>query len=80
MSRRGKNNLTEESIFFVTTTVVKFTNVFEEDKYCDLLIHNIKHYQKKYNFTVLAYVIMPSHWHWIVMIDNKKTKKERSRI
>ncbi len=27
MSRRGRNNLTEESIFFVTTTIVKFTNV-----------------------------------------------------
>ena len=72
MSRRGRNNLTEESIFFVTTTVVKFTNVFDKDQYCGILVENIKHYQKKYNFTVLAYVIMPSHWHWIVMIDNKK--------
>jgi len=77
MSRRGRNNLSEESIFFITTTVIKFANVFEDGKYCDLLIHNIKHYQKRYNFTILAYVIMPSHSclparqvHWIIMTDN----------
>jgi len=72
MGRRGRNNLFEESIFFITTTVVKFANVFEKDKYCDLLIHNIKHYQKRYNFKILAYVIMPSHFHWIVITDRKK--------
>ncbi len=70
--QRGRNNLIEENIFFVTTTVVKFSNVFVNDKYCDILIHNIKHYQKRYNFTILAYVIMPSHFHWIVITDNNK--------
>ena len=72
MSRRGRANLTEESIFFVTTSIVKFTNVFQEDKYCEILVHNIKHYQKWYKFTILAYVIMPTHCHWIVMIDKKE--------
>ncbi len=70
--RRGRNKLTDESIFFVTTTVVKFANVFVNDKYYNILIENIKHYQKKYKFTILAYVIMPSHWHWIVITDNSK--------
>jgi len=72
MSRRGRKKLSEESIFFVTTTVVNFTNIFSENTYCDILIHNIKHYQKKFNFTILAYVIMPTHFHWIVMVDKEK--------
>ncbi len=70
MGRRGRENLKEESIFFVTTTVVEFAKVFIEDKYCDILIHNIKHYQKRFKFEILAYVIMPTHFHWIVMTDN----------
>lgn len=71
MGRRGRFNLTEESIFFVTTTVVGFTRVFTKDTYCDLLIRNILHYQKKYHFIILAYVIMPSHFHWIIIVDRQ---------
>ena len=69
MPTRGRNNLIEERIFFVTTTVVRFLNVFKEKNACDILINNIKHYQREYNFTILAYVIMPSHFHWIVITD-----------
>ncbi len=72
MPLRGRTNFTEESFFFVTTTVVDFVNVFKDTKCCDALISNIKHYQKKYNFEILAYVIMPSHFHWIVQVDPAK--------
>jgi REP element-mobilizing transposase RayT len=69
MPLRGRNNLTEERIFFVTTTVVRFLNIFKLPAACQILIDNIKYYQKKYNYSVLAYVIMPSHFHWIVVTD-----------
>ena len=82
MALRGRSNLTEESFFFVTTTVVDFLKVFSDTKCCDALISNIKHYQKKYNFDILAYVIMPSlpavafakegHYHQIVQVDTSK--------
>lgn len=71
MGRRGRINLTDENIFFVTTTIVDFIRVFTKKIYCDLLVRNILHYQKKYNFIILAYVTMPSHFHWIVIIDRK---------
>lgn len=71
MGRRGRLNLVDESIFFVTTTVVEFTRVFSKDIYCDILIKNIIHYQKKYHFKILAFVIMPSHFHWIVVVDRQ---------
>ena len=71
MERRGRLNLTDESIFFVTTTVVDFTKVFTKDNYCDMLVKNIIHYQKKYHFSILAYVFMPSHFHWIVEVNKQ---------
>ncbi|MCH7828166.1 MAG: transposase [Bacteroidetes bacterium] len=71
MGRRGRNNLIEEHFFFVTTTVVEFTPIFNAPLFCDILILNLKHYQKKYKFKILGYVIMPTHFHWIVQVNPK---------
>jgi putative transposase len=71
MGRRGRESFRDETTFFVTTTVSGFAKVFTKDKYCDILIHNIKHYQDHYNFLILGYVIMPSHFHWIVDIKTE---------
>jgi REP element-mobilizing transposase RayT len=71
MGRRGRANLTDEHFFFVTTTVVKYIPIFEDHSFCDILIENIKFYQNRYRFEILAYVIMPSHFHWIVEVKPK---------
>jgi len=71
MGLRGRNNLTEEHFFFVTSTITNFTKVFVEELYCELLIKNIKFYQQKYKFEIIAYVIMPSHFHWILKVEPK---------
>jgi hypothetical protein len=31
MSRRGRSKLTEENFFFVTTTIVNFVKVFDDE-------------------------------------------------
>ena len=73
MGRRGRANILEfNDTFFVTTTVVEFIKIFLSECYCDILVNNIKHYQQRYSFKILGYVIMPSHWHWIVTIDRTK--------
>ncbi len=69
MGLRGRSNLIEERFFFVTTTVVRFAPVFTNDRYRDILVRNIKHYQNNYKFAVLGYVIMPSHFHWLVQVN-----------
>ncbi len=69
MGLRGRRSLTEETTYFVTTTVAEFAHVFTEDRYCDILVRNISHYQEKYRFKILGYVIMPSHFHWIVEVQ-----------
>lgn len=71
MGLRGRNDLRECTHYFVTTTVVEFLPVFSESNICDILIRNIKHYQKRYQFSILAYVIMPSHFHWIIRVEPK---------
>jgi len=71
MGRRGRSNLTEERFYFVTTTVVKFTPLFTNQQFCDILISNIKHYREKYKFVVLSFVIMPSHFHWVLIVNPK---------
>jgi putative transposase len=71
MGRRGRQNLADEHFFFVTTTIVHFVNIFSDYRFFQILIDNIKHYQKKYKFKVIAYVIMPSHFHWIVEVNPK---------
>ena len=66
MGRRGRLNIADERFFFVTTSSVRHTKVFGNNIYSELLVKSIKHYQFKYKFDILAYVIMPSHYHWIV--------------
>ncbi len=61
-----------ERQFFVTTTVVGQLHVFAKDSYCQILVDNISHYQQIYGFEILAYVIMPSHFHWVVEVDLPK--------
>jgi putative transposase len=69
MGLRGRSNLSDEEIFFVTTTVVNHACVFSERKYCALLVQQIKTWQEHFRFDVLGYVIMPSHFHWIVKLE-----------
>jgi putative transposase len=69
MGLRGRNSLKTETYFFVTTTIVRFQPVFKDDTFCQILIDNIKYYQIKYKFEILAYVIMPTHFHWIIEIN-----------
>jgi len=81
MGLRNRNSISAEQFYFVTTTVrnflhsIRWTHIFTTDKYCDVLINNIKHYQKRYKFLILGYVIMPSRFHWIV-----KTEPEQGTI
>ena len=71
MGLRNRNDLTGERVFFITTTVVDFAEVFTKDKYCEILIRNIEYYQSKYRFHIYGYVIMPSHLHWIIKVNQR---------
>lgn len=69
MGLRGRQLLKDEKFFFITTTVVHHARVFIKNTYCEILLQNIKHYQQQYKFDILGYVIMPSHFHWIIEVN-----------
>lgn len=71
MGRRGRTNIERETFFFVTTSVIRRLPVFLDSDCCELLLKSIRYYQSKFLFGVLGYVIMPSHFHWIVRVDRE---------
>ena len=50
----------------VTTGVVEDTPVFSDAVCCDILLRTVHVCQQKYGFEVLAFVILPSRFRWIV--------------
>jgi len=59
---------------FVTAKTYKNQPFFKDYKYCQILFNNIKSYQNKFGFNLIAWVIMPTHLHMIAWweIDEKK--------
>jgi REP element-mobilizing transposase RayT len=55
------------NIYFITTTVVGNTKIFVEDKYCQIIIDNLKFYRKKYKFKLFGFVVMPDHLHLLIL-------------
>ena len=51
--------------YFVTSTIVEWISVFDSSKYFDILLNNILFYKNKYDMEIIAYVIMPEHFHMI---------------
>ncbi len=52
--------------YYITSTIVDWINIFDNEKYFELLFNNFVFYQSKYNIEVIAYVIMKNHFHMIL--------------
>jgi len=52
--------------YFITITVVGWTDVFTRNEYKDILVDSIKHCQNNQGLQVNAWVIMTNHIHMIV--------------
>lgn len=60
-------------VWYVTTTVVDFTQVFVREKHVQVLIDNLNYYRNRHNFKLIAYVIMPEHLHLILWLLGKSS-------
>jgi putative transposase len=58
--------LNNESLFFITSTIVDWIPIFTSDKYYNILIDTIKFYQSKNKIQIFAYVFLEEHFHMIV--------------
>jgi putative transposase len=61
--------ISDNYFYFVTTKTSNNSLIFENEKYCYFLISNIEFYRKKLNFLLIAYVIVPDHFHGIIVPD-----------
>jgi putative transposase len=61
-------------VFFVTTTIVHHDPIFGFGRqYYLILIESLKFVLSKYQATLFAYVIMPSHIHLVIAMPEKKS-------
>jgi len=59
-------------VFFITSTVVGFINVFDYQPFCDVFVDCLRFCQKRGDFVLLAYVLMPNHFHLLLRIGKNK--------
>ena len=59
-----------EGVYFVTSTVVDWIDVFTRDIYRDILLNSFKFCQKNQGLQLHAWVLMPNHFHLICSFIN----------
>ena len=59
----------EETLYFITTTVVDFQPVLTLPGIPEIIFDNLDFYRKKYEFQINAYVIMPHHIHLLLHLN-----------
>ena len=59
-----------EGVYFVTSTVVGWIDLFTRDIYRDILLYSFRFCQKNQNLQLHAWVLMPNHFHLICSFNN----------
>jgi len=62
----------KQGIYFTTSTVVEWLDVFTRDVYRDILLNNIRFCQKNQGLSVHAWVLMTNHLHMICSFHAKQ--------
>ena len=72
-SRDRKAYEAHGDVFFITSTVVGFLEIFRIPSLCEIMLGNLKFYSDRRDFTLLAYVIMPNHFHSVIKVHSGRT-------
>jgi len=67
MKRKRRLTYNQAFAYFITTTLSGFVELLSQDKYAQILVRNLNFYREKFEFKLLAYVIMPHHLHLIIL-------------
>lgn len=59
----------KEAVYFVTSTVVDWMDVFTRNVYRDILIDSFKFCQKNQGLNIHSWVLMTNHFHLICSVD-----------
>ncbi len=57
---------------FITSVTYKRERIFSHPENCDLLWKVTREVQKNKPFDLLAYVVMPDHFHWLIVLPESR--------
>lgn len=63
-------NTTTKNLYFVTTTVVNWVDIFSRPKYKHIIIESLAFCQKTKGLKIYVWVLMPNHLHFIIGAEN----------
>ena len=63
---RSRYKVVQEGIYFITSSVTGWIDIFKEDIYCKIIIDELKYRRDKKQLEIYGYVIMPNHIHLIL--------------
>jgi REP element-mobilizing transposase RayT len=63
---KWKNLASDTCIFFITGTITEWQPLFLHEETRRILLADLEFYRRKYGAKILAYVIMPEHYHLVV--------------
>jgi REP element-mobilizing transposase RayT len=67
MRSRDRNTYdTVSEVHFVTSTVAGFVPLFTHEETCQVFVDCLRFYQSRGDFTLLAWVLMPNHFHLVL--------------
>ena len=62
----------DNGIYFITTTVVNWIDVFTRKELAEVVIESLRYCQKEKGLIIYAWCLMPSHLHMMVSADEGK--------
>ena len=66
--KRGRSDTHDQGFgYFVTTSLSRFVRLFDKDDYAQVILRNLDFYRVRSGFRLLAYVVMPTHIHLIIV-------------
>jgi REP element-mobilizing transposase RayT len=60
-------------VYFVTSTVAGFVDVFRHHQACEIFVDTLRFYQNRGDFTLLAWALMPNHFHLVLKRSHRLT-------
>jgi putative transposase len=63
----------EDAVHFLTATTFARHPIFLEDRACELLCQEFAFYRDRYTVDLLAYVVMPDHFHALIFMNGNRT-------
>ena len=73
MAVRNKIFIPNET-YFITFTILGWSHIFINDKYCNLVYKWFDYMKEKYSNKIRGYVIMPNHIHCLIKITGQSPK------